>query len=67
MTKTLTASHKTALAAGRARREHEMRCQAIARVDAYRRWLRKGSRLRDIPTIPTDADFRTARRAGKVS
>jgi hypothetical protein len=62
----LTAEHKKALAAGRRRKQTEDRKAAIARVDAYERWLKRGSVLRQIPPIPTDADYRKARDAGRV-
>jgi hypothetical protein len=54
------------LAQGRRRRQQESARASVARVRRYQAWLRAGSRLRDIPTIPSDADYAVARRLGKV-
>ncbi len=55
-----------AMQKGAARYRREQRREAIRRVVVFERWLRTGSRLRDIPAIPTDADYALARAAGKV-
>ena len=57
----------TALKQGHKRWVAEQRKAAIARVVAYERWLRAGSKLRDIPAIPSNDDYKKAREAGKVA
>lgn len=49
--------HIAAMQAGRRAAADARRQSAEARVEAFRAWLRAGSVLRDIPEIPTDADF----------
>lgn len=41
------------------------RDRAIARVEAYHRWLREGSTLRLIPAVPSDSDYKLARGEGQ--
>jgi hypothetical protein len=57
--------HRARMAAGaeRARLERELR--SCARVEAFRSWLRRGSPAREIPEVPRDADFATAREHGR--
>jgi hypothetical protein len=57
---------KAAMKKGRERHLREQRREALARVAAYERWLKAGSRLREIPQIPSDADYAIARSAGRV-
>lgn len=61
---TMTEEHKRKLAAGRKRKQRELDREAIVRVKAYRRWLQAGSKVRAIPAIPSDNDYKVARRAG---
>jgi hypothetical protein len=62
----MDAAQQKALQAGRARAERERRRAGIRRVVVFERWLAVGSKLRDIPEIPTDADYALARAAGKI-
>ena len=62
----LTAQHKRAMAAGRARQLREDRSDAVRRVVAYTKWLKAGSNFRQIPEIPSDSDYQAARRAGRI-
>lgn len=36
------------------------RREATKRVQAYQRWLKRGSPMREIPPIPSSADFKLA-------
>ena len=40
------------------RQRAQRRRQAIKRVTAYRAWLKRGSPMREIPPVPSSADFR---------
>jgi hypothetical protein len=62
----MNADRLAAMREGRIRAERERRKAGIARAVAYERWLARGSKLRDIPPIPTDADYELARAAGKI-
>ena len=42
---------------GLARWRREERRRAVRRVELYKRWLAAGSKLRDIPEIPSDDDY----------
>jgi hypothetical protein len=68
VTRELTPEHLRALREGRQRRAREIKREAIARVTAYKRWLAAGSKLSDIPEIPSDEDYakwREARAGGR--
>ena len=56
----LTDGHLEAMKEGRQRFLVEKRERAIQRVKVYRDWLAAGSVVRDVPEIPSDADFRAA-------
>lgn len=45
----------------------EKRQQQIARVDAFKAWLRAGARSREIPAVPRNCDFKVWREARKVA
>lgn len=55
----------TALRAGRSRsqaeRKDKRRREAVKRVTVYLRWLQSRGPMRDIPPIPSTADFKYAR------
>lgn len=53
-------SEPAQLRAGRERAKIRRRQQAVKRVATWRRWNQSGGRLRDIPPIPSSADFRIA-------
>jgi hypothetical protein len=63
VTRQLTPEHLRALRAGRQRRAREAQREAVARVIAYKRWLERGSKLREIPEIPSDQDYEKWRAA----
>jgi hypothetical protein len=50
-----------ALKAGRERAKRRRQAEARKRVRVYLRWLKAGSPIRQIPPIPSDADFRLSR------
>lgn len=58
----MSESHKAAMQAGRRRMLDAKAEHARRRVEAFTTWLKAGSRLRDIPEVPTDDDYRLARR-----
>lgn len=53
-----------AMKAGRRRAQRARDAESVTRVREYRRWLRRGSPLREIPPIPTDHDYAVAERRG---
>lgn len=57
MRKPMSDAHKAALAEGRRRAAKQRASGGNDRVRAYLKWLRSGSKLREIPTVPSDADF----------
>ena len=66
----MTATQPAALKRGAKRWQAEQRREAIARVVAYERWLKAGSDLRKLAKldrIPSDADYKIARAAGKTT
>lgn len=63
----LTAQQKKAMAAGRARKRKTDERAAVARVLAYTRWLKAGSKFDgSMPTLPNNADYKIARRLEKI-
>lgn len=57
----LSDSHKAAMQAGRRKKRDARAEQARKRVQAFTQWLKAGGRLRDIPEVPSDEDYRVAR------
>jgi hypothetical protein len=58
----MTTDQLRRMQAGRRAATRERHREAIRRVTAFERWLKRGSRLRDIPPIPTDDDYAVMRR-----
>lgn len=57
--------HRARMMAGAERARIEREQRSCARVEAFRSWLRRGSPAREIPEVPRDADFATAREHGR--
>ena len=72
MPKELSDAHKRALAKGREKGAEKRRQEAVQRVTTWMDWNRDdaengrpGAR-KPMPTLPTDADFDLARKAGAI-
>lgn len=53
----MSAKQPAELRRGLERWRREDRRRSVARVDAYKRWLRRGSKVSEIPEIPSDTDY----------
>lgn len=63
---TLSPTQLRKMQQGRERARRQAERDAVARVRAYQRWLKAGSKLRDIPEIPSKGDYKIAQRRGKA-
>ena len=57
----MTTSQQKAMQAGRDRAALAGARESKVRVKDYKRWLAKGSPRGQMPAVPSDADYRTAR------
>jgi hypothetical protein len=60
-------TEQQALRSGYAQWDRRRRKAAIARVLTFERWLKNGSKLGQIPCVPSDNDYNIARAAGAIT
>ena len=60
---TISSHHQQRMQSGRHRKQRQQRAEAKAKVDAYFAWVKAGSDFKTIPPLPTDAEFKAARRS----